>query len=111
GRQVGQAVDRVLAAFPALESHLDREAGRLSGGQQQMVAVGRALIGDAPVVLADELSVGLAPVVVDEIYAIVDCLRAERRSLLVVEQYVERTLAIADYVYVLHKGAVVFVGE
>jgi branched-chain amino acid transport system ATP-binding protein len=61
--------------------------------------------------MIDELSVGLAPVVIDEIFAAVELLRAEGRSLLVVEQYVQRALAIADYVYILHKGRVVFVGE
>jgi branched-chain amino acid transport system ATP-binding protein len=61
--------------------------------------------------LADELSVGLAPVVVDEIFEAVEALRREGRSLLLVEQYVDRALAVADYVYILHKGSVVFVGE
>jgi branched-chain amino acid transport system ATP-binding protein len=61
--------------------------------------------------MIDELSVGLAPVVIDEIFAAVEMLRAEGRSLLVVEQYVHRALAIADYVYIVQKGRVVFVGE
>src|ERR671926_421510 len=61
-----------------------------------------SLGSDAPVILADELSVGLAPVIVDEIFAAVDRLRAEGRSLLIVEQYVDRALAVADYVYILH---------
>jgi branched-chain amino acid transport system ATP-binding protein len=76
-----------------------------------MVAVCRALIVDAKVILADELSVGLAPVVVDEIFATVETLRSQGRSLVIVEQYVDRALAIADYVYILHKGRVAFVGE
>ena len=76
-----------------------------------MLAVARALVADAPLILADELSMGLAPVVVDEIFDAVAMLRAQGRSLLLVEQYVDRALAVADYVYILHKGRVAFVGE
>ena len=111
GRNVDQAIERAVSAFPVLGERLKQVAGTLSGGQQQMVAVARALIVDAKFILADELSVGLAPVVVDEIFATVQTLRDEGRSLLVVEQYVDRALAIADYVYILHKGRVAFVGE
>ena len=94
-----------------LEKRLGQRAGSMSGGQQQMLAVTRALIIDAKVILADELSVGLAPVVVDEIFEAVAVLRAEGRSLVIVEQYVDRVLDVADYVYVLHKGRVALVGE
>jgi len=110
-RNVGAAVDRAVAAFPILKDRLAQRAGSMSGGQQQMLAVTRALINDARVILADELSVGLAPVVVDEIFEAVDVLRREGRSLVIVEQYVDRVLAVADYVYVLHKGRVALVGE
>jgi len=111
GKAVDRAVDRAVATFPILGDRLDRIAATLSGGQQQMLAVARALVTDPQVVLADELSVGLAPVVVDEIFEAVEVLRREGRSLLLVEQYVDRALAVADYVYILHKGAIVFVGE
>lgn len=111
GRRVGEAIDRSVAAFPILGKRLYQEAGTLSGGQQQMLALSRALIVDAPTVLADELSLGLAPVVVDEIFEVVHRFRAEGRSLLIVEQFVERALELADYVYILHKGRVAFVGE
>jgi branched-chain amino acid transport system ATP-binding protein len=111
GRNVDEAIDKAVAAFPVLGERLDQVAGTMSGGQQRMVAVTRALIVDAPFILADELSVGLAPVVIDEIFATVQVLRDQGRSLLVVEQYVDRALAIADYVYILHKGRVAFVGE
>jgi branched-chain amino acid transport system ATP-binding protein len=111
GRDVAGAVETAVAAFPILGERLGQEAGTLSGGQQQMLAISRALVQDAPLILADELSVGLAPVVVDEIFAAVAALKQAGRSLLVVEQYVDRALALADYVYILHKGRVVFVGE
>jgi branched-chain amino acid transport system ATP-binding protein len=111
GKNVADAIDRAVSAFPILKERLSQEAGSMSGGQQQMVSVCRALIADAPVILADELSLGLAPVVVDEIYEVVARFRAEGRSLLLVEQYVARALALADYVCILHKGRVAFVGE
>jgi len=76
-----------------------------------MLALSRALVVDAKVILADELSMGLAPVIVDEIFEVVEQFRAEGRSLLIVEQFVARALGVADYVYILHKGRVVFVGE
>ena len=110
-RQVVRAVDRFVDAFPMLGPFLDHRAGALSGGQQQMVALGRALVTDAALVLADELSVGLAPVVVDEIFSVIRRVRAQGRSLLIVEQYVDRILDVVDYVYILHKGRIVFVGE
>jgi len=111
GRDVDRAIEVATEAFPLLGERLDQVAGTLSGGQQQMVAVARALVTEAKVVLADELSVGLAPIVVDEIFSAIDLLRSQGRSLLIVEQYVDRALAIADYVYILHKGRVAFVGE
>jgi branched-chain amino acid transport system ATP-binding protein len=76
-----------------------------------MLALGRALVSDAKVILADELSVGLAPLVVEEIFAVLRSMQADGRSLLIVEQYVDRVLDAVDYVYILHKGRVVFVGE
>ena len=104
-------IDVVVDAFPVLGRFLGLEAGRLSGGQQQMLALSRALVSPAPIVLADELSMGLAPVVLDEIFEVLQDLKAQGRSLLLVEQFVDRVLAVADYVYVLHKGAVAFVAE
>jgi branched-chain amino acid transport system ATP-binding protein len=110
-RDVADAVDRFVDAFPMLDAFLNHRAGALSGGQQQMLALGRALVTDARLVLADELSVGLAPVVVDEIFGVMRTMQAQGRSLLIVEQYIDRILDVVDYVYILHKGRVVFVGE
>jgi branched-chain amino acid transport system ATP-binding protein len=111
GRDVQRAIDQAVVAFPVLGERLGQLAGTLSGGQQQMLAFSRALVSDAPLIMADELSVGLAPVIVDEIFEAVSQLREAGRSLLIVEQYVSRALAVADYVYILHKGRVAFVGE
>ena len=110
GRGVADAIDVMVEHFPVLGGRLSQPAGMLSGGQQQMLALTRALVTDPALVMADELSVGLAPVVVDEIFVAVEALRRRGTAILVVEQYVERILGIADVVYVLHKGRVVFRG-
>jgi branched-chain amino acid transport system ATP-binding protein len=108
---VPAALQRAAALFPILGERLDQPAGTLSGGQQQMLALARAFVTGAPLILADELSMGLAPVVVDDIFAALGALRREGRSLLLVEQYVERAVTVADYVYILGKGRIVFAGE
>jgi branched-chain amino acid transport system ATP-binding protein len=109
------AVDRLRARFPQLGARLaDRlgqPAGTLSGGEQQMLALARGLLTDPTLVLADELSLGLAPVIVDSIFDALATVREQGASMILVEQYVERALAIADYVCILHKGRIVFVGE
>ena len=110
-RSLKDVVEYATEFFPALRDRLRQPAGRLSGGQQQMVAVSRALVSEAKVIMADELSVGLAPVIIDEIYEAVAALRAQGRSLLIVEQYVDRALAVVDDIYVLHKGRIAFVGD
>ena len=104
----GAAVDRAAGLFPVLGRRLDQPAGTMSGGEQQMLALARAFVTDAPLILADELSMGLAPVIVDQIFGAVDVLRREGRSVLLVEQYVERAVAVADFVHILNKGRVVY---
>lgn len=111
GRQLERAIDVAVAIFPILGTRLAQDAGTLSGGQQQMLALARVLVAEPNLIMADELSLGLAPLVVDEIFEALGRLRAEGRSLLIVEQYVGRALELVDYVYIMHKGEVVFVGE
>ena len=105
-----RSVERAAGLFPVLGQRLDQQAGTLSGGEQQMLALARAFLTDAPLILADELSMGLAPVIVDQIFEAIGVLRREGRSVLLVEQYVERAVGVADYVYILNKGRVVFTG-
>ena len=106
-----QAQERAVDAFPRLGERLGQLVGTMSGGEQQMVALARAYIRHPRVVLLDEVSMGLAPRVVDEIFVFLDRLSAEGASLLLVEQFVTKALAIADFVFLLGKGQVNFVGE
>lgn len=110
-RSLNGTAERAIDTFPRLGQRMGQVAGTLSGGEQQMLAVARALVTNPALVMADELSVGLAPVIVDEILSAVESLRKQGVALLIVEQYVERVLDVADYVYILHKGSVAFVGE
>jgi branched-chain amino acid transport system ATP-binding protein len=106
-----QLIERVIDAFPRLGERLHQPAGTMSGGEQQMLALGRAYVTDARYVLLDEVSLGLAPVVVDEIFQFLRRLAATGRALLLVEQYVTRALELADLVFVLNRGQVAFAGE
>jgi branched-chain amino acid transport system ATP-binding protein len=102
---------RVSTVFPRLGERLAQRAGTLSGGEQQMLALAHAYVADPAVVLLDEVSMGLAPKIVDEIFAYLGGLAGQGVALLLVEQYVTRALALADYVYILNKGRVEFAGE
>jgi branched-chain amino acid transport system ATP-binding protein len=106
-----QSIERAVAAFPRLGQRLTQLAGTLSGGEQQMLALVRAYIQSPQLVLLDEVSMGLAPKAVDEIFVFLNELRVQGVGLLVVEQYVARALEIADYVYVMSRGRIVFRGE
>jgi branched-chain amino acid transport system ATP-binding protein len=109
--QETEAIERSVHAFPRLSERLKQVAGTMSGGEQRMLALARTYGRLPPVVLLDEVSMGLAPIVVDEIFEFLARLAADGTSLLVVEQYVSRVLAIADLVYVLVRGRIVFAGE
>ncbi len=103
-------LDAALAAFPVLADRLEQRAGTMSGGQQQMLALARCFVARPRVVLLDEVSMGLAPRIVDEIFVALEALRARGCALLIVEQYVRHALAIADRVYLLSRGAIEFSG-
>jgi branched-chain amino acid transport system ATP-binding protein len=107
----GEALEMAADAFPILGQRMAQIAGTMSGGQQQMLALARAYVRRAPLVLLDEVSMGLAPIVVDEIFDFLRRLAAEGSSLLLVEQYAAKALALADLVYVLVRGRIVFAGE
>jgi branched-chain amino acid transport system ATP-binding protein len=105
------SLDRAVEVFPRLGERLEQRAGTLSGGEQQMLAVARAYVANPSLVLLDEVSLGLAPKVVDDIFAFLDRLAKSGTALLLVEQYVNRALAIADFVFLLNQGGIVFAGE
>jgi len=106
------AADRenVLTLFPVLRERLQQKAGTMSGGEQQMLAVGRALLGNPKLLLLDEPSMGLAPVLVDVIFDTVEKIREQGVTVLLVEQNALAALRIADYAYVLESGRLALQG-
>jgi branched-chain amino acid transport system ATP-binding protein len=102
--------DAVLARFPRLGERAGQLAGSLSGGEQQMLALGRALMGGPKLLLLDEPSMGLAPLLVEEIFTIIAALKAEGTTILLVEQNASAALEVADYAYVLETGRIVLEG-
>ncbi|TAK70458.1 MAG: ABC transporter ATP-binding protein [Actinomycetota bacterium] len=109
-RDATAAIDLALQAFPALSGRLRQTAGTMSGGEQQMLALSRAYVCDPRLVLVDEASMGLAPFVVDLVFEFLQRVAAQGTALLVVEQYINRVLAIADRAYVLNRGSVAHSG-
>jgi branched-chain amino acid transport system ATP-binding protein len=107
---VAGALDRAFSAFPRLGERRKQEAGTLSGGEQRMLSLARVLADPPMLLIADELSLGLAPVIVDEVYATLATIRDAGTSLLIVEQHVHRALALADVVVLLGKGRVRYAG-
>lgn len=103
--------ERVFQSFPRLKERRRQTAGTLSGGEQQMLAIGRALMANPVLLLLDEPSMGLAPVLVDEIFSIIKEINAQGVTILLVEQNAYKALSIADRAYVLETGAVSLSGK
>jgi branched-chain amino acid transport system ATP-binding protein len=109
--KIAEDRERVLELFPRLRERINQKAGTLSGGEQQMLAVGRALLGNPTLLLLDEPSMGLAPVLVDVIFETIQQIRDQGVTVLVVEQNALAALEIADYAYVLESGRLNMQGE
>lgn len=105
-----QDLEQIFALFPILKARLRQLGGTLSGGEQQQLAIARALMGHPSLLMLDEPSLGLAPVLVDQIFDLIARLHEKGTTILLVEQNVERTLDIADRVYLLQTGRIQFEG-
>ena len=103
-------LDRVYELFPKLKERRKQAAGTLSGGEQQMLAIGRALMAQPKVMLLDEPSMGLAPVIVQEVFRTLHRLKDEGMTMLLVEQFAKTALEVADYAYVMERGRIALEG-
>ena len=108
---VKESRERVLELFPRLRERITQKAGTMSGGEQQMLAVGRALMGEPKLLIMDEPSMGLAPVLVDLIFETIETIRKSGVTILLVEQNALAALRIADYAYVLESGNLKLEGD
>jgi branched-chain amino acid transport system ATP-binding protein len=106
-RQEREAIEEVARIFPRLAERLDQVAVTLSGGEQQMLAIARAMVSKPKLIMLDELSEGIMPVLVDEMFTLFQRMRAEGATILLVEQNVELALGLADRAYVMDQGTVV----
>ena len=109
-KEIRVDLDQVYSTFPALAERRTTVAGALSGGQQQMLVIGRALMARPKLVLLDEPSMGLSPILVEQIFSIINGLKARGLTILLVEQNANAALAIADRGYVIETGRIVMSG-
>jgi branched-chain amino acid transport system ATP-binding protein len=109
--EVSKRMERILNTFTALESKLDQKGGTLSGGQQQMLAIGRALISSPRLMMMDEPSLGLAPMMVGEVFRVIQEIRAEGVTIFLIEQNADAALRVADDAYVMETGTIVLHGS
>jgi branched-chain amino acid transport system ATP-binding protein len=110
-KSIKKSLERVYQSFPRLKERLSQYGGTLSGGEQQMLAMGRGLMAEPELLLLDEPSMGLAPFLVDEIFAIIQEINSQGTSILLVEQNAQMALSIADRAYVLETGRFVLEGS
>jgi branched-chain amino acid transport system ATP-binding protein len=110
-KRAEQLLKNVFELFPILKERQDQAGGTLSGGQQQMLAIGRGLMSDPKILLLDEPSLGLAPIIVDAVFDVVLQLNRQGQTILLVEQNAYRSLEVANYAYVLETGRVILEGE
>lgn len=103
---VGKDIDKAMELFPRLKERQNQLAGTLSGGEQQMLAIARAVMLNPDLVLLDEPSMGLAPIIVDEVFQIIARLKREGVTMLLVEQFAGAALAVSDYGYVMESGRI-----
>lgn len=106
-----RSLDNVLQLFPALKARLHQKGTDLSGGEQQMLSIGRALMSQPHFVIFDELSLGLSPLVVKELYKTVKKMNQEGMTVVLVEQDVKRSLKVADFAYILQEGKITLKGN
>lgn len=109
-RQLDDAVERALDTFPELKARLTNRAGTLSGGQQQMLVLGQAIISQPRYILADELSFGLAPVIVARLVPVLEAFAANGIGVLLIEQFTHIALRISNHAYVMERGRICFSG-
>jgi branched-chain amino acid transport system ATP-binding protein len=106
-REIDQTMQEVLEIFPRVRERLDQHGGTLSGGEQQMVAVARALMARPKLILMDEPSMGLAPALVERVYEVIARIKAQNTAMFIVEQNANMALSVADRGYVLQNGSIV----